>query len=243
MMEHACPAVECCSRIEGRKPFELLLFDLDGTLLDSVPQLHLAVDGALKACDLASVTLEQVRTWIGNGADILIRRAIERRYQLEGSVPPELFSRVRAAFDHCYRAGLDKNFCLYPGVVATLQRLRQAGYCMAVVTNKPAPFVAPLLEKAGLADFFDYQLGGDVLATRKPDPAPLLHVCEQLQVSPSRTLMVGDSRNDIEAARAAAICSVGLTYGYNHGEPIENTNPDWVMDNFSQLADLLLANG
>lgn len=243
MMESPCLDTTHRHQVVQRKPFELLLFDLDGTLLDSVPQLHLAVDAALKACDLASVTLEQVRTWIGNGADTLIRRAIERRYQLEGSVSPELFGRVRAAFDACYRAGLDKNFCLYPGVATTLQRLREAGYRMAVVTNKPAPFVAPLLKEAGLSAFFDYQLGGDVLATRKPDPAPLLHVCEQLQVSPAATLMIGDSRNDIDAAKAAAIRSVGLTYGYNHGEPIENTNPDWVMDNFSQLADLLLANG
>ena len=237
-MDTACLASS--SGIMVSNDFELLLFDLDGTLIDSVPQLHLAVDAAMTSCGLPSVTLEQVKTWIGNGADMLIKRAIARRYQLEEMVDPELFAQARAAFDHYYRAGLDSDFCLYPDVPQTLQRLRDAGYRMAVVTNKPNLFVAPLLQQAGIDHFFDYLLGGDVLSTRKPDPAPLLHVCKQLQIAPERTLMIGDSRNDIDAARAAVICSVGLTYGYNHGEPIEETDPDWVMDKFSQLADLLL---
>ena len=223
--------------------FELLLFDLDGTLIDSVPQLHLAVDAAMASCGLASVTIQQVKTWIGNGADMLIKRAIAQSAQPEGKVAPELFLQARAAFDRYYRAGLDRDFCLYPDVPQTLQRLRDAGYRMAVVTNKPNPFVAPLLQQAGIYHLFDFLLGGDVLSERKPDPAPLLHVCKQLQIAPERTLMIGDSRNDIDAARAAAICSVGLTYGYNHGEPIEETDPDWVMDKFSQLADLLLVKG
>ena len=114
------------------------------------------------------------------------------------------------------------------------------GVQVAIVVGGGNFFRGAELQQAGIDHFFDYLLGGDVLSTRKPDPAPLLHVCKQLQIAPERTLMIGDSRNDIDAARAAVICSVGLTYGYNHGEPIEETDPDWVMDKFSQLADLLL---
>ncbi len=222
--------------------FDLLLFDLDGTLIDSVPQLFLAVEAALLDCGLPGVSQEQVQTWIGNGADMLLKRAIQRRYVLEGEVDAELFKRVRASFDAHYHANLDSNFTLFPGVEVTLQRLRQAGYCMAVVTNKPAPFVEPLLQAANLFALFDMSLGGDLLPVRKPDPAPLLHICDTLQIAPERTLMIGDSKNDVLAAQAAAIPVVGLTYGYNHGEPIAASTPDWVMDEFSQLEELLLVN-
>ncbi|MGL4206734.1 MAG: phosphoglycolate phosphatase [Aeromonadaceae bacterium] len=225
-----------------RSQFDLLLFDLDGTLIDSVPQLFLAVDAALRSCGLPGVTQEQVQKWIGNGADILLKRAMQRSYELEGEVDAELFKRVRSAFDAHYHASLASNFALFPGVVATLSRLRHAGYRMAVVTNKPAPFVEPLMRAADLLPLFDMSLGGDVLPVRKPDPAPLLHICEALQIAPARTLMIGDSRNDVLAAQAAAIPVVGLTYGYNHGEPIASSDPDWVMDEFSQLEELLLVN-
>ena len=225
-----------------RSDIDLLLFDLDGTLVDSVPQLYLAVDAALQGCGLPGVTLEQVKQWIGNGADILLRRAIQRRDDLQGEMDEALVTRVRQKFDERYLAGLDRDFTLFPGVLATLQRLRSAGYRMAVVTNKPHPFVAPLLQEAGLMPLFDQLLGGDLLPQRKPDPAPLLHVCHTQQVAPERSVMVGDSKNDVLAAKAAGMPVIGLTYGYNHGEPIAVSKPDWVMDHFCQLGDLLLAN-
>ena len=225
-----------------RSDIDLLLFDLDGTLVDSVPQLHLAVDAALQGCGLPGVTLEQVKQWIGNGADILLRRAIQRRYDLQGEMDEALVTRVRQKFDERYLAGLDRDFSLFPGVLATLQRLRSAGYRMAVVTNKPHPFVAPLMQEAGLMPLFDQLLGGDLLPQRKPDPAPLLHVCQTQQVAPERSVMVGDSKTDVLAAKAAGMPVIGLTYGYNHGEPIAVSKPDWVMDHFCQLGDLLLAN-
>ncbi len=225
-----------------RSDIDLLLFDLDGTLVESVPQLHLAVDAALLGCGLPGVTLEQVKQWIGNGADILLRRAIQRRYDLQGEMDEALVTRVRQKFDERYLAGLDRDFTLFPGVLATLQRLRSAGYRMAVVTNKPHPFVAPLLQEAGLMPLFDQLLGGDLLPQRKPDPTPLLHVCQTQQVAPERSVMVGDSKNDVLAAMAAGMPVIGLTYGYNHGEPIAVSKPDWVMDHFCQLGDLLLAN-
>ncbi len=227
---------------DKQSQFDLLLFDLDGTLIDSVPQLFLAVEAALACCDLPTVTLAQVQMWIGNGADMLLKRAIQQRHLLVGEVDAELFQRVRSAFDTHYHASLSRNFSVFPGVSETLQRLRQAGYRMAVVTNKPAPFVEPLMQAANLLPLFDMLLGGDILPVRKPDPAPLLHICEALQIAPARTLMIGDSKNDVLAAQAAAIPVVGLTYGYNHGESIASSAPDWVMDEFSQLEELLLVN-
>jgi phosphoglycolate phosphatase len=233
-------------RTNKQADIDLLLFDLDGTLIDSVPQLYLAVDVALRACGLPGVSLEQVKQWIGNGADMLLRRAIVQSYdvqsyELNQAIDPALLVRVRAEFDAHYLAGLSRDFTLFPDVQKVLQRLRSAGYRMAVVTNKPHPFVAPLLDEAGLSSLFECVLGGDVLPQRKPDPTPLLHVCERLQVTPARSLMIGDSRNDVLAAKAAGIPVVGLTYGYNHGEPIAACEPDWVMDHFCQLGDLLLA--
>lgn len=221
-------------------PVRLVLFDLDGTLIDAVPQLYKAVNGALQELALPLVTLAQVSAWIGNGADMLLRRAWGRS-ATPPAWPDALAQRLRQAFDRHYHAGLDKDFSLFPGVITTLRQLRAAGLAMAVVTNKPHPFVAPLLQQAGLADCFDLVLGGDVLPQRKPDPAPLLHVCQQLGFSPAQSLMVGDSRNDILAAQAAGMRSVGLTYGYNHGEPIAACRPDWVFDQFCQLTPLLLA--
>lgn len=217
----------------------LLIFDLDGTLLDSVPQLHQAVDSALRDLGLPGVSQAQVQTWIGNGADVLIQRAMLRQYVVSPAPDEALFRQVRARFEHHYQAGLASGFSLYPGVRSTLAQLKPAGYLLAVVTNKPSRFVPGLLAEAGLDQLFDLLVGGSCLPVRKPDPAPLLHVCRQLGVPPAASLMVGDSKNDIQAARAAGIPVVGLTYGYNHGEPIAASAPDWIMDDFRDLAGLL----
>jgi len=215
------------------------MFDLDGTLLDSVPQLHQAVDQALRDCGLPGVSPEQVQTWIGNGADVLIQRAMLRRHEVSPAPDEALFRQVRERFEHHYQAGLATGFTLYPAVRGTLQQLKQAGFLLAVVTNKPSQFVPGLLAEAGLDKLFSLQVGGGCLPVKKPDPAPLLHVCQLLGVPPAASLMVGDSKNDIQAARAAGIPVVGLTYGYNHGEPIAASAPDWILDDFGDLATLL----
>lgn len=219
---------------------KVILFDLDGTLIDSVPQLYLAVQAALKASQLSAVSLEQVRDWIGNGADVLLKRAICQQYHFT-DVDDVLFQQVKAEFDHQYQMGIDRDYSLYPAVKETLSVLALAGYSMAVVTNKPHQFVQPLLQSAGIAEFFRYTLGGGCLPVKKPDPLPLQYLCEQFNVQPTETLMVGDSKNDIQAARAAGIPVVGLSYGYNHGEPIENSEPDWVLHRFDELVSLLNA--
>lgn len=219
---------------------ELVLFDLDGTLVDSATQLYKAVNLALADAALPAVSEQQVKCWIGNGADLLVTRAILRRH-VGAEVPrPPQFAQVRAAFSVHYAAGLHDDIHLYPGVADTLRTLHQAGLQLALVTNKPDEFVPGLLQAAGLDDLFALTLGGDSLPVRKPDPAPLLHVCRQLDVLPAASLMVGDSRNDVLAARAAGMRVVGLTYGYNHGEPIALSQPDWILDHFADLTGLLL---
>lgn len=217
---------------------KVILFDLDGTLIDSVSQLYLAVQAALNAHQLPAVSLEQVKEWIGNGAEVLLKRAMCRQYHFH-DVDEVLFLQVKADFDHHYHAGIDKDYSLYPFVPETLSALAQAGYSLAVVTNKPDEFVQPLLQSAGIAQFFFSYLGWWTVTCEKPDPMPLHYLCEQFNVKPTETLMVGDSKNDIQAARAAGIPVVGLSYGYNHGEPIENCQPDWVLHRFDELASLL----
>jgi len=217
---------------------KVILFDLDGTLIDSVPQLYLAVQAALQSNGLPSVSLDQVRDWIGNGADILLKRAITQQHHFT-EIADTLFQKVKAAFDKHYQAGIDRDYSLYPAVINTLSVLERAGYKMAVVTNKPDEFVQPLLQSAGIAAFFTYTLGGGLLPAKKPDPLPLHYLCKQFDVLPTETLMVGDSKNDIQAARAAGMAVVGLSYGYNHGEPIEDSQPDWVLHRFDELVSLL----
>ena len=219
---------------------KVILFDLDGTLIDSVPQLYLAVQAALTVNNLPDVSIEQGREWIGNGAEILLKRAMSRQYHFQ-DIDDLLFKQVKTAFDEHYQAGIDKDYSLYPAVSETLSLLAHAGYSMAVVTNKPDEFVQPLLQSAGISHFFTHTLGGGRLPQKKPDPRPLQYLCEQFKVTPGETLMVGDSRNDIQAARAAGISVVGLSYGYNHGEPIEDSQPDWVLHRFDELALLLNA--
>ncbi len=221
----------------------VILFDLDGTLIDSVPQLYLAVQHALTEIGQEKVTLEDVRTWIGNGAAVLLKRAYCRQYHYEeSSIDPSHFQAMKIAFDEHYTKGIDQNYELYPAVKETLSALKNAGYEMAVVTNKPDAFVQPLLKAAGIADYFSYTLGGGILSVHKPAPEPLFYLCDKFDVQPSQALMVGDSKNDIEAARAAGMPVVGLTYGYNHGEPIEHSQPDWVLNHFDELAGLLKVN-
>ncbi|MBZ6065623.1 phosphoglycolate phosphatase [Aeromonas schubertii] len=215
-------------------PFDLVLFDLDGTLIDSVPQLALAVNQMLRECGFDEVPEAVVRTWVGNGADTLVQRALAHAGAGEA-----LFATARPAFGRYYQACLLEGLEMYEGVAATLARLAAAGYRLAVVTNKPTAFVQPILEALGIAGYFSLWLGGNCLPEKKPHPAPLLHACHELQLSPARTLMVGDSENDVLAAKAAGMRVVGLTYGYNYGRPIADSQPDWVFEHFSGLDTIL----
>lgn len=214
-----------------------LLFDLDGTLVDSVPDLSAAVDAMLLELGRAPVGEDAVRDWVGNGAQRLVKRALTGT--MEGEPEPALFERAMPSFLAHYEAHLSVTSRLYPGVREGLAWMRSAGYRLAVVTNKPERFIAPLLGALGIADGFAALVGGDSLPQKKPAPEPLLHAARLLGSAPAQTLMVGDSRNDVLAARRAGMAVICLPYGYNHGEDIRLAAPDAVVEDLQALAQLL----
>lgn len=210
-----------------------LAFDLDGTLIDSAPGLAAAIDRTLEALSLRPAGVERVSTWIGNGADIMMERALT--WSLERAPQPEEQHDARALFDTFYAQTVEAGSTLFPQVVDTLEKLRQHQLPMAIVTNKPTPFVAPLLESLGIADYFDLIIGGDDVVVKKPHPAAIFLVLGKFGLLPGELLFVGDSRNDILAAQGAGCPCVGMTFGYNYGEPIASSNPDLILDNFNEL--------
>ncbi|TBW38095.1 phosphoglycolate phosphatase [Azotobacter chroococcum] len=218
----------------GRLP-RLAMFDLDGTLVDSVPDLAAAVDRMLVQLGRAPAGVERVRLWIGNGAPVLVRRALAGDLRHDGVGAAEAETAL-ALFMQAYADshGLTR---IYPGVVETLDWLRERDVQLALITNKPARFLPELLADKGLDGYFRWVVGGDTLPQQKPDPAALLWVMEQAGVMAEEALFVGDSRNDVLAARAAGVACVALSYGYNHGRPIAEEGPALVLDVLSGLVD------
>ena len=216
---------------------KLIAFDLDGTLLDSVPDLAVAADQAVQALGFPAVTETQVRDYVGNGADILIGRSLSRSLTVDSSLTPELLTKARELFDDYYDKSGHKLSHLYPHVKETLAALDQAGFTMALVTNKPSKFVPDVLTKHGIDKYFVDVIGGDTFPEKKPNPMALNWLLEKHNCQPSEMLMVGDSSNDIKAAKNAGCHSFGLTYGYNHGEPIANAKPDFVADSIADLVE------
>ncbi|ABE53564.1 phosphoglycolate phosphatase [Shewanella denitrificans OS217] len=214
-----------------------IAFDLDGTLIDSVPDLAAATNATLAELGLAEVSQAQVRSWVGNGTQALMERAIS--YALGREVSKDELKQAMVPFLIHYEYHLEKHSSLYPNVIETLTALTQAGFKLALVTNKPHKFTVPLLRAFGLIEFFDLVLGGDSLAKMKPDPLPLAHVLATWQMQPDELLMIGDSKNDILAARAAKVSSIGLTYGYNYGEHISLSEPNAVCDDLAQISEYL----
>lgn len=214
---------------------KLIAFDLDGTLLDSVPDLALAVDQAVRSLDYPAVNEEQVRDWVGNGADVLIARALSQAIEPRTDFEPEFLAQARIRFDDFYHQSGHKLSHLYSNVVETLNTLHKAGYKMAIVTNKPSKFVPDILAQHGITELFCDVLGGDCFEQKKPNPMALNWLLEKHGITAEQMLMVGDSKNDILAAQNAGCYSFGLTYGYNHGEPISDSKPHYVADNISEL--------
>lgn len=219
------------------KDKELIIFDFDGTLINSIPDLTLAINKMLSHYNLAPLTIEQVTPFIGNGARPLVKRAMEH------AMPNQNISEttLKEAFD-IYLAAYKKDTCvdtfMYPGVLETLQYLDQKGYNMAICTNKPFGFVEPILDKLEIKAFFKLWIGEDSLPFKKPHAEPLLHLAKALHTTVDKSIMVGDSKNDILAAQNAAMENIGLSYGYNYNEHIADYNPTVVAHQFSDLQNL-----
>lgn len=215
----------------------MILIDVDGTLVDSVPDLTYCVDEMMKRLGMPTHGEAKVRNWVGNGVERLVRRALVG--QLDGEPDEALYEKAYPIFLELYRDNTSKRSCLYPGIKEGLDYLKSEGYKMGCVTNKAAQFTEPLLKDLGVYDYFSIVISGDTLPQKKPDPAPLLHAAKFFNVSPEQAMMIGDSISDVKAARAAGFRIVCMTYGYNHGVDIRDANPDAVMDSMAELPDLL----
>lgn len=214
-----------------------VLFDLDGTLIDTLPDIAAAVDHALLDLSLAPAGLERAATWVGNGAAKLLQRALRH----QGADTEENHKRALELFLRHYAEQFTARSRLYEGVDATLGALATRGLKLAVCTNKPDEFVAPLLRHFRIEHHFALSVGAEETRPKKPHPAPLLYIAEAFGLTPGDCLMVGDSVNDVEAARAAAMPVIGVSYGYNHGVPIADCRPDAVVERFAQIAELIAA--
>ncbi|MFC6204827.1 MULTISPECIES: phosphoglycolate phosphatase [Psychrobacter] len=221
---------------------QLLIFDFDGTLIDSVPDLADATNTMLSQLGKATYSLETIKQWVGNGSRLLVERALLGKTEvLAGELTTEQADHAEQLFFDAYSNISQSKTLAYPDVDKGLQQLKAAGFTLALVTNKPIRFVPKILESLGWTPLFDVVLGGDSLPVKKPDPAPLLHVCETLNFQPAQAFMIGDSVNDILAGQNAGIDTLGLSYGYNYGNHIGDSNPTQVFDSFADLLAYLLA--
>jgi len=215
----------------------MVLIDLDGTLVDSVPDLTYCVDEMMARLGRPPRGEPAVRQWVGNGVERLVARALIG--QLEGEPGAADFDRALPIFVELYGENTAARSVLYPGVREGLDLLQTRGYRLGCVTNKAARFTLPLLEAVGIRDLFELVISGDTLPEKKPSPMPLLHAAEQFGVEPAAALMLGDSVSDVKAARAAGFRIICVSYGYNHGQDICGAKPDAVIDSFTELVDLL----
>ena len=220
---------------------QLLIFDFDGTLIDSVPDLADATNAMLTTLGKETYPISTIRNWVGNGSRMLVERALVGKIEvLEGEVTVEEANHAEQVFFDAYKNLSGSKTVAYPDVDSGLKKLKSAGFTLALVTNKPIRFVPKILQSFGWQDLFSEVLGGDSLPLKKPNPAPLLHVCEALNVTPEQAVMIGDSRNDILAGQNANMDTLGLSYGYNYGQDIREINPTVAFDDFAALVDYLL---
>ena len=197
-----------------------VLIDLDGTLIDTAPDLAEAANRMRADFGLPALPAARVAQYVGKGADVLVHRSLTDR--MDGQAPPEQFALARAAFMRHYHAVNGEASVVFEGAPQALTRLRERGWYLACVTNKPREFTMPLLQKADLAELFDAVVCGDEVQHRKPHPQILLEACSRLGVAPSQAVMIGDSVNDALAARAAGMRVVLVESGYNEGEPVSS---------------------
>jgi phosphoglycolate phosphatase len=213
------------------------ILDLDGTLLDTVPDLACAVNAMRAQLGLGGLATARVACFVGKGAEVLVHRAVTD--DPEGRLPAPELRAALALFEHHYALENGRQAVAYPGVREGLARMRAMGLRLAVVTNKPQAFTGPLLARTGLAEAFEFFVGGDTLARRKPDPEPMLHASARLGLPPGQVLAIGDSINDALAARAAGMPVFAVPYGYNEGHDVRSLDVDAIVDSLEHAARLI----
>lgn len=228
-------------RLPTLKLLDAAIIDLDGTMVDTMGDFVVALNLMLADLPLdgnPQVGLPLVERMVGKGSEHLIRSVLGHISPID-ALAPSLFDAAFASYQKHYDAVNGQHSAVYPGVLEGLQGLQQAGLKLACLTNKPVAFARDLLKLKGLDGFFSEVFGGDSFERKKPDPLPLLKTCEALGTSPARTLMVGDSSNDAQAARAAGCLVVLVSYGYNHGEPVLAVDADGFVDSLGELIEML----
>ena len=214
--------------------FDAAIIDLDGTMVDTLGDFAQALGRMLDDLALPGIERTHIERMVGKGSEHLIKSVLHHVLAQAGQAPAAInteaiYPQAWARYQHHYLAINGQYAQVYPGVPEGLHALRSAGLRLACLTNKPTAFALPLLRAKGLDGFFDQVFGGDAFERKKPDPLPLVKTCAALGSAPARTLMVGDSSNDAQAARAAGCPVVLVTYGYNHGQPVRAVDADgWV---------------
>jgi phosphoglycolate phosphatase len=225
--------------------FDAAIIDLDGTMVDTLGDFAQALNlmlADLLPGDAAASRLDAavIELMVGKGSEHLVKSALKHLQAQMGSAQKAInliavYKQAYAGYQKHY-AGINGRYsAVYPGVLDGLHAMQQAGLPLACLTNKPVGFARELLKLKGLDGFFSQVFGGDSFAVKKPDPLPLLKTCESLGTVPARTLMIGDSSNDAQAARAAGCPVVLVTYGYNHGEPVRGVDADGFVDSLAEL--------
>ena len=213
------------------------MLDLDGTLINSAPEIASAINLMLADLNRSALPAKQVESYIGEGAAVLIKRCLNSRLdisQLNDDPDAALFAQAEKLFFAHYANNVTDSKP-YDGVLEGLQALRDKGLKLACVTNKPEKFTLPLLQQSGLAEFFEIVVSGDSLPKKKPDPMQLQHICAKLDVHTFEAMLVGDSETDIAAAHAAGCFIVTVPYGYNQGRPIDESTVDAMIEDLTEL--------
>ncbi|MBL4583774.1 MAG: phosphoglycolate phosphatase [Pseudomonadales bacterium] len=229
---------------EGKPP-KLVMFDLDGTLIDSVPDIAVAVDRMLESIGRSAVGEDKVRNWVGNGSAALVARALLNRLIPSESIDQtlddlqtnqaELWQKSVAGFQHFYSTACAEHTRIYPGVIEFLDYLAEHQVPMAILTNKPTLFTGPILQALKLDHYFGEVVCGDTCERKKPEPDQLHFLLEKYGTKAEQALMIGDSINDVLAARNANVPVIAVSYGYNYDGPIANSNPDLTVDSLAEL--------
>ena len=219
-----------------RKP-DLVLFDLDGTLIDTAPDLAWSINATLQELGLPICGETRIRGWIGSGIEGVMKRALTN--DINGQPEPALYAKALSIFMDIYFDNVCKRSRIYPGVKEALAYLQEGDYKIACVTNKTSRFTDKLLKSIGLYDEFGIIVSGDTLPVKKPDPQPLLHAAAHFSIDAGAALMVGDSVTDINAARAAGFKILCVPYGYNMGRDIYDLKPDAVVETLAELEHLI----
>ena len=217
--------------------YKLIIFDLDGTLLDTVEEIAASMNDMLSEFDLPNVTLDQAKNWVGKGAPHFLNQVMEY-HQLKIDVG---YDELLQRFYHYYERRSGTGSSLYPGVMEVLEALYGSDYNLSVVTNKFKRGADKVLQSHKIDHLFDDIIGGDSFEHKKPDPIAVHYLMKKHGVQPEQVLFIGDSTTDVSTAKNAGVQVWAVPYGYKHGQPIELANPNRVMSSFSDVLDILNA--